>query len=268
VNFTHKDWQLVCDNTNTCRAAGATTNVLALMITRNAGVNQLPSAKLRFTDYDKYSLKRTLVGGIQKVMLRVDNKIVGRLTYDAYGNYLLDELQTASAIDALKGKESVSFEVIDHSEVSKTVTLSGQGAYAIFLKMDEIQERIGTSAALIKKGVKDENQVLRPVDVPVVHRVIPNRYRRVEARELLTPKALTGLTSKLVDSLERAQDCHPLQTLNKPIFVQSLNKTHVLLSMICQGSPAYFESDHSDDYRVGYWTMDNQFLGGGIVSNY
>jgi hypothetical protein len=32
--------------------------------------------------------------------------------------------------------------------------------------------------------------------------------------------------------------------------------------MICQGSPAYFESDHSDDYRVGYWTMDNQFLGG------
>ncbi|STW09638.1 Protein of uncharacterised function (DUF1176) [Klebsiella grimontii] len=37
--------------------------------------------------------------------------------------------------------------------------LSGEGAYAVLLKMDDVQGRIGTPGALTKKGDRPENSV-------------------------------------------------------------------------------------------------------------
>jgi hypothetical protein len=262
VNFTHKEWQLVCDNTHNCRAVGATNNTLALMITRDAGPNQLPTAKLKYSSTDVNSFKSTLVGGIKQVLLRVNDRLIGRLNVNVYGEYLLDELQTAAVIDALKGSGRVSFEVVDYSAVSKVTTLSGQGAYAIFLKMDETQKRIGTPAALVKKGLEDKNSVAYPLGVPVVHRVMPEGYAIGFMSKWLEPASVRVLVgNKLIDSLNNPQDCAPLQRVNEGIRVYPLNETHVLLSAVCQGMPGMWESPASRDYREGYWTIDKKFLG-------
>ncbi|MCI1739853.1 MAG: DUF1176 domain-containing protein [Pseudomonas veronii] len=262
VNFTHKEWQLACDNTHTCRAVGATNNTLALMITRNAGPNQLPTANLKFSNWKTDSFKSTLVGGIKQVLLRINDRLIGRLNINSHSDYLLDELQTAAVIDALKGSARVSFEVVDYSAASKVTTLSGQGAYAVFLKMDETQKRIGTPAALVKKGLEDENSVIYPLKVPVIHRVMPEGYHVGFMGKWLEPASVRVLVgNKLIESLDSPQDCAPLQRVNEGIRVYPLNETHVLLSAACQGMPGMWESPASRDYREGYWTIDKKFLG-------
>jgi hypothetical protein len=257
VNFTHKDWQLVCDNTNTCRMAGATNNTVALMITRNAGPNQLPTAIMRFADLDNSSVRKSFVTGIKSVTLRVNEKIIGKLKHSIFsGDFLLDELQTAAVIGALKGTGRVNFEVVDYSVVSKKVTLSGQGAYAVFLKADEIQERIGTSAAIIKKGDKDESNVLHPLEAPVVRRVrVPDGVHRG------SDENWSLIEKKLVSSLDSRSDCPLLEAADKDFLVYPLSDTQILLSVVCQGHDYFFSDSPSRDYRVGYWVMDSQFLG-------
>ncbi len=48
ISFIHKDWEIVCDNTGTCRAAGyqqdSETNLVSVLLTREAGDNSFVHA--------------------------------------------------------------------------------------------------------------------------------------------------------------------------------------------------------------------------------
>ncbi|MFM5113577.1 DUF1176 domain-containing protein [Aeromonas hydrophila] len=52
LSFQHKDWELACDNTRTCRAAGysAESGGLSVLLTREAGAKGTLHAELAITD--------------------------------------------------------------------------------------------------------------------------------------------------------------------------------------------------------------------------
>ena len=216
----------------------------------------IANCKVEISDFDKNSITRAFAGDIKQVLLRINDRLIGRLSYNVYGDYLLDKLQTAAAINALKGSDRVSFEVVDSSATSKTATLSGQGAYAAFLKMDEFQERIGTTAALVNKGLKDENGVIPPLEVPVVRRAIVP-----DARLFGSDAKRSKIEKKLVSSLESPNDCPLLKAQDKNIRTYPLNDNHVLVAVVCQGEERIYDASPSKDFRVGYWVMDKQVLG-------
>ena len=53
-SFQYKDWEMTCDNTRTCRAAGYSSDDaqarVSVLLTRKAGVNQSVTAKLQLAD--------------------------------------------------------------------------------------------------------------------------------------------------------------------------------------------------------------------------
>lgn len=258
TDFTRKDWRLICDSTRTCRAVGANANNFALMVTRIAGPNKLSTAVLRLSDFDRNSIKNTLRGSVEKVFLLVNGKLVGRLAKDGGYDYFLNELQTARVVDALAGRDEVSFRVMDDIGDYKTAALSGQGAYAVFLKMDEVQGRLGTSAALVDKGLKGETAALYPLEVPVVRRaVVP---KEVDLTFLKVAANVGPIKQKLLSTLSSLKDCPLLNEPQKTIKVNLLSETKVLLSNTCQGDARLYADEPTKDYRVGYWVVDRELL--------
>ncbi|MGR8935649.1 MAG: DUF1176 domain-containing protein [Gammaproteobacteria bacterium] len=56
LNFAHKDWEVVWDNTRTCRAAGYQNDddklPVSVLLTRKAGPGEPVTGKLTIGDYD------------------------------------------------------------------------------------------------------------------------------------------------------------------------------------------------------------------------
>ena len=53
-SFAQKDWELACDNTGTCRAAGYGDRMgeVSVLLTRNAGSEQHPTAMVTFAQIE------------------------------------------------------------------------------------------------------------------------------------------------------------------------------------------------------------------------
>src|SRR5512139_570127 len=55
ISFQHKDWELACDNTRTCRAAGYQSDdgdlAMSVLLTRMAGPNQPVTAQVMLGSY-------------------------------------------------------------------------------------------------------------------------------------------------------------------------------------------------------------------------
>ncbi|CAI3938252.1 Invasion protein IalB [Commensalibacter papalotli (ex Botero et al. 2024)] len=169
ISFEHKDWQIVCDNTLTCRAAGYSVedakNRVTVLLVRKAGIGQDVSALVKFADIDDQTVKTT-----NKVTLKIADKSYGKLgsesiqdINDKQTTNSLTKEQTQILILALKGTSKIAF--VDKNE---EWVLPGDGAVAVLLKMDEVQGRVGTSSALIKKGNQPESKVLPALPKPVI----------------------------------------------------------------------------------------------------
>lgn len=54
MTFAHKEWEIACDNTRTCRAAGYGINEgeLSVLLTRHAGAGQKVSGTLVFASFN------------------------------------------------------------------------------------------------------------------------------------------------------------------------------------------------------------------------
>lgn len=173
-NFEHKDWQIVCDNTRTCRAAGYSpedaNNRVTVLLVRKAGIGQDVVAYVKFADIedDNNQAYRS-----DKIIFKIDGRSYGEIgslsdskkdTINEFGSHSLNKIQTQALLEALKGTSKIVF-VSD----SKEWVLPGDGATAILLKMDDIQGRVGTPSALVKKGSKPEAYVLPSISMPVIY---------------------------------------------------------------------------------------------------
>ena len=222
VSFSHNDWELACDNTRTCRAAGyqvesgSALEPVSMLITRRAGPGTPIEIDLQ-------------TGGQEEPKGSVRFK-VGKATLSGLKDsaFSLDEAQIRTVLpELLKGDDASLTDSGGHKWV-----LSLAGLNAVLLKMDEVQGRVGTPGALVRRGNKPESSVLPPVQAPVVNAVLPTRARPGD----------DALAARIFPSLKSdpsADDCNNHDEFNaKSLTVSRLTERKVLLSFGC-GMGAY-----------------------------
>lgn len=245
TTFSYKDWEVVCDNTLTCRAAGYSPEEqyagkeedvpgVSLLLTRHAGENTPITADVMLAEvYQAIPEGTTLT-------LTVDGVDEGSLTSTKDNLWQLNEKQIAVVLQALKGSGKVAFR---HNGVVSE--LSGAGAYAVLLKMDEKQGRIGTTDAITKKGNK--SSTLSAVATPVIYAAVTKQ----EPSRDLTNAERSAIQKKLLKTLNGGCErvSAPENQKADPIERIPLNDSMSLLSTLC------WRAAYNEGYA--YWVIDN-----------
>ncbi|WP_434353374.1 DUF1176 domain-containing protein [Psychrobacter sp. HD31] len=271
-DFYHKNWQLVCDNTRTCRAVGyqddytddnQISNPVALMLKRNAGANQRVRAYVMFGDdpYFMEDAEKIPNCKLTSPIITINDKSFGSLgTPDKEDySYELTTKQTHELINTLPTSSKIEF-VVDcyHYQVSD------KGSTAVLLKMDEVQGRIDTKGAIVKRGNKSESSVLPALPTPVVHAVtIDDEKMQRDSDDALFAKLeskmdnLAIATLRTTDSYETSDYCN-LLTEEESDFNRDfkgwhftrLDKNKLLASHDCWMG-AY-------NFGTGFWVMNDK----------
>jgi hypothetical protein len=243
ILFRHGDWEISCDNTLTCRMAGYCAEETyedgcgSVLITRAAGPGAPLEGKVSLADYGRdegYEPPRFLT-------LRVGGRSKGKLEYrKKEETYPLTQVQTRALLAAARKDTAILFEGEGDS-----FTLSGKGVSAVLLKADEVQGRIGTPGALIRKGDKPEENVFPPRPMPVIRAA---KVSDTPSRALTAPE-VAALNPLLWQNEEVKENCHDFNEFT----LTPLDERHVLISMLCWRA-AYNEGN-------AYWVMDSALAG-------
>ncbi|EAP0878280.1 DUF1176 domain-containing protein [Salmonella enterica subsp. enterica] len=246
ASFSHKDWEVVCDNTLTCRAAGYSSEEGtggSVLLTRQAGAGTAVSGKVMLSEIDAESDAQ-----VPRLTLWINDQLVGEVKSGKDGDGLLSDKQSRDIIAAVKGSGKVEFKGGPDPFV-----LSGEGAYAVLLKMDDVQGRIGTPGALTKKGDKPESRVKAAVPAPVIHQV---KTEKAQERPLTAPE-LAVLKPKLLATLSKDDWCDRIQPSEEQeaetISLTPLDNAHSLISALC------WRAAYNEGY--GYWMVDSKLAG-------
>ena len=233
VRFWHEDWELACDNTGICRAAGYHEDradlPVSVLVTRRPGPATRPEVKLVLGNYTEPAAVKALPP--QPVLtMRVNDRSLGavRLGKDGLSG-TLSRAQAAALLAALpKAQARVSW----HHGDAKWV-LSDQGARAVMLKMDEAQGRLGTPGALVDRGTRDEQQVPGPRPLPLLK--VPALPPTLEADRTWPqrqgPALLAALRATVTDA--RAECALLEEDEPPPLEVRRLNDRQLLVSTRC-----------------------------------
>jgi hypothetical protein len=145
--FVFKDWVVSCDNTGGCEAAGfraegSASQPVMLWIAREAGAGTPVRARL------KVETPHGARTGPFRLLVADHVRVSAPLDGD------LDVAGFARALPGLLERQGVTvgFE-------NERYTLSLNGLKAALLKMDDLQGRVGTRGALVRKGANDERGV-------------------------------------------------------------------------------------------------------------
>ncbi|MBB3220615.1 DUF1176 domain-containing protein [Pseudoduganella umbonata] len=255
IAFVHHDWELACDNTRTCRAAGyhpqpndeddgdSDTDTLekalpvSVLLTRKAGPHQPVVGELHIGHYGEETTES--FPGKRSLTLLIDTRPVGQVTL-ARGHWIasLAPGQTAALLAALPGHGNIQW-----TDGKRTWKLSNKGAAAVMLKMDEFQGRLDTPGALLAKGTRDERDVLPAVPAPVV--VAPGVPADADRVRLSTPD-LAALRQALAAS--SGDECSALADPagGHSIHMRRLSRTRLLASTTCWAG--------ASDVAEAYWT--------------
>lgn len=239
------DWELACDNTGTCRAAGYANEKdslefpVSLLLQRAAGEQAAVSARLQASYHGEPFWPLTAA------KLYINGHPAGQITTvpssSSDGVVKLSEGQTQVLLDALKRHATISLQGPDSMEWR----LSSDGAAAILRHMDAFQRRSGTPTALINPG-HSRRAVLQPQPLPVIHAVaVPgmplaqsasNNSPLMPIMRVFNPR--TAQYRVLLQKLRRlpqAKSCEfvDLPRQNPKIEAHRLNGGHVLIQADC-----------------------------------
>ncbi|KQV51276.1 MULTISPECIES: DUF1176 domain-containing protein [unclassified Duganella] len=134
--FAHKEWELACDNTGTCRAAGYGGDRIdglsaSVLLTRQAGASQQVNGQFMLAHADMNDAKERLPAKF-KLELWINDTAAGSLEFVKETMVAeLSQAQVAALLDALPDHAAV--ELLRENELWGVV--SDTGAAAVFLKM-------------------------------------------------------------------------------------------------------------------------------------
>lgn len=177
ARFQYQDWELACDNTRTCRAAGyhadGATERVSVMLERKAGADERIGTLLQLGETEDDGALPT------SLRMLVDEREVGDVLLHGR-SAVLSPKQTEALLKGVAGTARVAWR-----GGGKTWILSGKGATAVLLKMDEFQGRLDTPGAAVRKGRKDNRDVLPPLPVPMVEQpaMATDRIAALEGEE-------------------------------------------------------------------------------------
>lgn len=221
VQFQHKDWEMACDNTRTCRAAGYSgeSGGISVLLTREGGASGQISGELIIGDADVPEFQERPL--TEPLTLTLDGSSLGTLNYDtALSHYRIPQALLAPLIKAIKGSGAVAFS----ASPDYHWPLSGAGAYAVLLKIDEFQGRIGTATALTKTGNGAIDQIPPAVPAPIIH-----------AAPTLSAEGqdLTAAELKAVYQRLGKEECEPVDDESRSGRLYSLDNSHQLVEALC-----------------------------------
>jgi len=224
LSFSYKDWDLICDNSLTCRAAGYSSDdtdpAATVLLTRQAGPGTAITNSVMLADYDG----TTDAKKPGKPELLIDGRSQGALLPADGDSWQMNATQYPAFMQALRKDSKISFK----DRVNEYV-FSGAGSSAVLLKMDDVQGRIGTIGALFKKGNKDESLVKPPLPLPVIIKapVIDKQSRDMTPQEAALIKPVL---QKIIAGLE--DPCSDEQQ-QEPWKIAALNQTQSLVTLSC-----------------------------------
>lgn len=158
-SFEAMDWQLVCDNTRACRAAGYSAEgsdaPVSVLVSRASGPGQPVFVELQLGTLDARSVRPA------SVVLTIAGKPAGAIRIDRNNHAELPLPAAAALLKALAGGGAVGF-----TSGRTTWRLSADGALDVLQKFDEAQGRSGRPSALVRNGTQSESEVASPMAVP------------------------------------------------------------------------------------------------------
>jgi Protein of unknown function (DUF1176) len=260
TSFDHEDWQLVCDNTRTCRVAGYQSDAadlpVSVLLTRKAGAGTAVAGRVMLGDGWEDSMLNALPAQF-RVALWIDGKQQGERTVakDAL-EADLTAAQTAALLKALARDTRIEFRA------GKIVwALSDRGAVAVLLKMDEFQGRIGTIGAVLRKGKNAETKVLPPLPAPVVKAAAlapakPGDAQFIAKNGDAVRKALRSATVE-----DACEDLHKTGEEQEALEAVRLTKNKLLVSTRCwlaayNAGSGYWIVNDTAPYRPELVTTD------------
>lgn len=248
LSFGHEDWMVVCDNTRTCRAVGYQgyddSEAIGVLLTRKAGPNEPVRGEVKIGELDLEEEALDALSSDATLSLVIDGREVGKVAVDPglLGAELPDSV-LRSLLPALRRDSNIQWVFGEYRW-----RLSDSGASAVLLKMDEVQGRVGTPGALVRKGSRPESDVLPPLPLPVVIAV------PVEASPLSLPaEDERSLRAVLRASVEDETDCEGLampEEGGEALDVVRLDESRLLVSVSCWMA-AY-------NYGAGVWVINEK----------
>lgn len=270
-SFDHQDWQMVCDNTRTCRVAGYQRDdadmPVSVLLTRHAGAGTVVAGRVTLGDGWEDSMLDALPAQF-RVALWIDDKNHGERTMTK--NALeadLSAAQVAALLKALTRDSRIEFRA------GKTVwELSDSGAAAVLLKMDEFQGRIGTVGAVYRKGKKNEANVLPPLPAPIVKAAPLASAKPGDARFITQHGDALRKALRSVSDEDSCGDLHETGEEEQTLDVVRLTKTKLLVSTRCwlaayNAGSGYWIVNDTPPYRPELVTSDaTDFDNGTLMS--
>ena len=178
IGENYQDWDLVCDNTGTCRMAGyqegdGSEHPVSILFTRAAGENAVVEGKLTILPLGD---DRDIQVG-QDIEIWLNGKSLGKVKHisDDAPDKLTEE-QTKALLSGLKKESEIRL-----TYEKTTLKVSDKGAAAAMLKMDEFQQRLNTPSALIRQG-QEKHTVLAPKVKPKIDAVSVNNRKTIELK--------------------------------------------------------------------------------------
>lgn len=243
LHFLHKDWELACDNSGACRAAGYQTDAqidrpISILLQRAAGVQSAVAARVKI-DPDQLPVKKiiqvTLLGRSYGAVALNERTGEGKLT----------AVQTQALLQAVQQAEPITWKAEEGSW-----SVSAAGASAVLLKMDEYQRRLNTASAIVRKGKQPNDGILKVHQLPLIQmkgysRGIAKRFNMESAqakrlRVLLQKTATKDNCASLFDANASADD---------QITVYPLNRKMAVVEAPC------WRAAYNEGY--GYWVMNS-----------
>lgn len=248
IHFQKGEWEVACDNTLTCRAAGyhsdEDSHPVSVLLTRKAGKVEAVSAAIVIGE--GYDLQ---VGYPINVTLTINDRNLGPLEFEHLGEQVtLNNAQTHTMLEALTQKASI---VLSDTQSDMQWRISDSGSTAVLLKMDDVQGRVGTSTAIVKKGDKPADAVKSPLPKPVIH--IPELPPTTERDRQLVTENQKAIINSIIASLPEDHECPNLtrddEYRQEPsLEVTRLNNAKLLVSTACWLG-AY-------NYASGFWMIN------------
>ena len=173
----YQDWDLVCDNTGTCRMAGyqdESSDPVSILFTRAVSENAAVEGKFTILPFGEAD-RDVQIG--QDIEIWLNGKSLGTVKHisDDAPDKLTEE-QTKALLSGLKKESEIRL-----TYEKTTLKVSDKGAAAAMLKMDEFQQRLNTPSALIRQG-QEKHAVLAPKVKPKIDAVSVNNRKTIELK--------------------------------------------------------------------------------------
>ena len=233
-SFEGKDWQVVCDNTRACRAAGysveGSDNPVSVLFSRASGAGMPVFGELQLGTLDPRSVHPA------SVVMAVAGKPAGTIRVDRNNHADLTAPVATALLKALVGGNGVSF-----AAGKTTWRLSGDGAVEMLQKIDDAQGRAGRPSAIVRKGSASDLDVASPMAVP-----------RMEAAPIpaVTQPGDDALAVRVLASVQSNADCPLLDdgAAQSKARLWHLDANRLLVTQPCRATA--YNAGH------GYWTAN------------